>query len=93
MIKRLSEYLRKRAARKKKDAYLSRHGMTLRCPHCKTWGHDAPHPPTIESFGHPIAVRSNCGQCERPSYWVCEAGFWFRADQFGITIQQEGATP
>lgn len=86
MLKWISERLRKRAAGRKEDAYLQRHGVNLRCPHCETWGSDAIRPPTIKSFGHPIAVQSNCGQCEKSSYWVCEAGFWFTADQFGIEI-------
>ena len=89
MIKWLSDRLKKRANRKKKDAYLKRHGVTLRCPHCGTWGHDAPRPPTIKNIGHPIAVRSDCGACQKASYWVCEAGFWFGAEKFGIHIEQE----
>ena len=92
MFRWMIHVFKSRAARIKKDAYLSRHGVDLRCPHCKTWGSDAICPPTIRSFGHPIAVRSRCGQCEKPSYWVCEAGFWFRAEQFGVNIQQEEPT-
>ena len=75
--------------RKQEDRYLKRHGVTLRCPHCEVWAHEAKTPPTIKSFGHPVAVRSECGDCGKASYWVCEAGFWFRAEQFGVHIEQE----
>ena len=86
MFEWIAQHIKKRAERKKKHTYMMRHGMDLRCPHCDTWASDAFIPHKLRSFVHPIAVRSDCGQCGKASYWVCEAGFWFRAEEFGITI-------
>jgi len=83
--------LRDWAAKKHRDQYLDRHGVNLKCPHCNTWSSDCESASSHVSFGHSIATQYNCGQCSNPSYLVCEAGFWFSAEQFGINISPAAA--
>ena len=83
--------LRKWAQKHEREAFLERHCVNLKCPHCKTWMADAESPGHFASFGHPIATSWRCGHCERPSAWVCEAGFWFTAEEFlgeCVTMEQ-----
>ncbi|MDV5861340.1 hypothetical protein QM298_10515 [Pseudomonas mendocina] len=82
------ERVRDWAAGKHREHYLATHGVNLKCPHCNTWSSDTCEPSSHTSCGHQIAVQYNCGQCEKPSYWVCEAGFWFSAERFGIHIDR-----
>lgn len=77
------------AKSKHREKFLAENYYNLKCPHCNTWTSDCENDSVHSNFGHPIATRYICGQCEKPSYWVCEAGFWFPVDQFGITIQEQ----
>lgn len=72
------------AAEKHREQYLHLNCVNLKCPHCNTWSSDCENEPSHSSCGHPIAVRYNCGQCNKSSYWVCEAGFWLSAEDFDI---------
>ena len=81
--------LRKWAQGKERDAYLERHCVNLKCPHCNTWASDAERDATFSNCGHEMATQYNCGQCNKPSYWVCEAGFWFQAEEWGIHIEAQ----
>lgn len=83
--------LRDWAAGKYREKYLESRCVNLKCPHCNTWGSDCDQEPEFKSCDHPIAVQYNCGQCLKPSYWVCEAGFWFSAERFGINIEQDSS--
>lgn len=78
-----------RLARNKKEAWLEKYGVDLKCGHCGAWSSETEEPFRIESFGHPIAVRHTCGMCDKDGYWVCEAGFWFPAADFGIFLTDE----
>ncbi len=76
--KKVREWVKSKARRK----FLEERCVNLCCPYCNTWQSDADKDPVIRSFGHPIAVAMECGQCGASSGWVCEAGFWFRAEDF-----------
>lgn len=85
--------IRQWAQRHEKQAFLEKHCVNLKCPHCNTWWSAADGDGRLESIGHPIATAYICGQCAKPSYWICEAGFWFQAKEWGITIEaQQPAT-
>jgi len=75
-------------AKRRRNNNVERFGVGLKCPHCECWSSDRNEAPDIRSCDHPIAVRYTCTTCSRPSYWVCEAGFWFPAEAFGITADQ-----
>jgi len=75
------------AASNHREAYLRKHGLNLNCPHCNTWSSDCENESAHSECGHPIATRYECGQCGKPSYWVCEAGFWFGAEEFGVDMK------
>ena len=83
------KWLRDWAKAKYRDEYLRKCGVNLNCPHCNTWTSDSDSESWFQSCGNHIAVQYNCGQCLKRSHWVCEAGFWFQAERFGITIKQE----
>ncbi len=87
--------LRQWAQKHERDAFLETTCVNLRCPHCRVWQSDAETPGSIRSFGHPIAVAFDCGQCGHASGWVCEAGFWIRAeleqiDALSATTPEQG---
>ncbi len=82
---RMWKWLMQMAIARHRKAFLEATCVNLKCPHCNTWMSDSADQGSINSFGHEIAVRFDCGQCKKPSYWVCEAGFWFQAERFGIT--------
>lgn len=86
MIKRFWTWLNKLSDRKLKETYLKEHHTCLKCRHCKTWEHQMEKPSNISSFGHPMAVVMTCGQCDQRSYWICEAGFWINATEFGCSV-------
>lgn len=77
------------AKRKHRDAYLNRYLVNLKCPHCNTWSSDCESEPEHSSCNHPIATEYKCGQCGKVSHWVCEAGFWFGAEAFGIKVEEQ----
>ncbi|TRO21973.1 hypothetical protein EQ826_00160 [Ectopseudomonas mendocina] len=79
------------AASKHREQYLQRYHVNLKCPHCNVWSSDCENESSHVSCGHPIATQYNCGQCGKPSYWVCEAGFWFSAERFGVHIKPDTA--
>lgn len=74
--------VREWAKGKAREKFLHERCVNLMCPHCNTWQSDADGEQRIRSFGHPIAVAMDCGQCGKSSAWVCEAGFWFSAKEF-----------
>lgn len=76
--------LRKLVQKRERKAFLERHCVNLKCPHCNTWMSDADSAGSF-SAGHLIATNWTCGHCEKVSAWVCEAGFWFPAERFGIS--------
>lgn len=84
VIKAFSNWL----AERRRNSNIERFGVGLKCPHCGCWSSNRNEAPDIRSCGHPIAVRYTCATCSTPSYWVCEAGFWFDAEEFGITPDQ-----
>lgn len=85
--------VRKWSHRKEKAAFTESRGLNLKCKHCNTWWSAADEGSKLEECGHPIAVRYICGQCRRPSHWVCEAGFWFDAERFGVNLPEDEAKP
>ena len=80
--------LRKLVQKREREAFLERHCVNLKCPHCNTWMSDADSAGSF-SAGHSIATNWTCGQCGKVSAWVCEAGFWFPAEKFGIGTEQQ----
>lgn len=86
MSYKLWKAVRKWAQEHEREAYFNRTRINLKCPHCNTWSSDAETESVHKSCDHEIATQYDCGQCNNPSYWVCEAGFWFTADEFGIEI-------
>lgn len=74
--------IRQWVQRKEAQAFLEKTCVNLKCPHCNTWASAAEGEGRLFEFGHPIACAYKCGQCERDSAWVCEAGFWFPAEEF-----------
>lgn len=74
--------VREWAKGKARKSFLEERCLNLKCPHCNTWQSDAEAEGGLRSFGHPLVVALDCGQCKKASGWVCEAGFWFAADEF-----------
>lgn len=82
------KWLRRWAQKHEREAFLERHCVDLKCPHCKTWMHAA------DTFGEFVKIPDlppeqegmvtgwKCGHCDHVSGWVCEAGFWFTAKEF-----------
>ena len=88
MSHKLWKSIRKWAQKHEREEYLKRTYLNLKCPHCNTWSSDSEKESTHKSCGHEIATQYDCGQCGKDSYWVCEAGFWFSAEDFGIEINK-----
>lgn len=74
--------------------YLERFHLNLKCSHCNRFTNEITpeNPPIIFSYGHPMAVGYLCPGCINVNHLVCEAGFWFDAEQFGISIAECEAT-
>lgn len=75
------------AASKCREEYLHKYHLNLKCQHCNTWSSDCEKESVYSECGHPVATKYECGQCGGASYWVCEAGFWFSAEEFGVDMQ------
>lgn len=90
LLTKLSAFFQSYMKGLKHAKYMDTYELDLKCPHCQLWSSEV-NPnigPAISSIRHVMAVKYNCAGCNLPSYWVCEAGFWFPASEFGISDKE-----